>query len=122
MSEYLFGCVDHGGYDPIAAPTCPECLRAARHDLARYLVVAADLATENEQLRSAARFGMHVLRESRDELADLDGGWIQDTAEACGLLTRVTVTESCGEDCRCAEYYGEFPCECLRYAPSVLQL
>jgi hypothetical protein len=67
--------------------------------------------TLQEQL---AAFGLAVLEESRMELADLDGGWLQDKAEELGLLVRVTVAEPCGEQCRCAEY-GDFPRECLRY-------
>lgn len=64
------------------------------------------------------QFGLAVLEESRDSLADLDGGWIQDKAEKLGLLVRVTVTEPCGDDCRCAEY-DDFPMECLRYSSEV---
>mgnify|MGYP001574533554 FL=1 len=59
------------------------------------------------------QFGLACLIEMRDELGDLEGGWLQDKAEALGLLVRVDVTEPCGSTCRCAEY-GEFPQECLR--------
>ena len=61
------------------------------------------------------RFAIAVLEESREELADLDGGWLQDTAEEFGLLERITVTEPCGEMCRCED----FPQECLRYPQSI---
>jgi hypothetical protein len=71
-------------------------------------------------LTKAARFGLLVLRESREGLTDLDGGWLQDCAEQCGLLHRVKVTEACGTACRCAEYYDEWPSECLRPRPAVL--
>ena len=64
------------------------------------------------------RFALAVLEESRDELADLDGGWLQDKAEELGLLVRVQVTEPCGEGCRCED----FPQYCLRYSPEVAAL
>ena len=62
------------------------------------------------------KFGLAVLEESRDELGDLDGGWLQDKAEELGLLVRVPVTEPCGELCRC----DDFPMDCLRYSDSVI--
>ena len=64
------------------------------------------------------KFALAVLEESRSELADLEGGWLQDQAEMCGLLVRVLVTESCGEACRCED----FPADCLRYSPKVWKL
>jgi len=64
------------------------------------------------------KFAIAVLEESRDELADLEGGWLQDKAEEFGLLVRVPVTEPCGNDCRCED----FPQDCLRYSPSVKKL
>lgn len=59
------------------------------------------------------RYALEVLDEHRNEITDLDGGWLQDTAEKFGLLVSVPVTERCGEYCRCAEY-GDFPQDCLR--------
>lgn len=64
------------------------------------------------------KFALLVLEESRDELGDLDGGWLQDKAEELGLLVRVEATERCGENCWCAEY-DEFPQECLRYPDKI---
>lgn len=61
------------------------------------------------------KFALAVLEESRDSLADLDGGWLQDKACEIGLLVAVRVDEPCGEECRCAEY-GDFPHECFRYS------
>ena len=61
------------------------------------------------------RFAIAVLEESREELTDINGGWLQDTAEEFGLLERITVTEPCGEMCRCED----FPQECLRYPQSI---
>lgn len=70
--------------------------------------------TKAEWDQKLAEFGKAVLEEHREALTDLDGGWIQDTAEEIGLLVRVTVDKPCGEYCQCADY-GEFPLECLRY-------
>jgi len=75
-------------------------------------------AVELQRLRPLAQFALAVLEESRSELADLDGGWLQDKAAELGLLVRVPVTEPCGDECRCAEY-GAFPQDCLRYSAEV---
>ena len=61
------------------------------------------------------KFALAVLDESRDELADLDGGWLQYKAEELGLLVRVPALGPCGENCRCED----FPQDCLRYSPEV---
>ena len=60
-----------------------------------------------------ARFAVLVLRASRMDMGDVDGGDIQDWATECGLLEKVTVTEPCAGECRCAEY-GDFPTTCYR--------
>lgn len=39
---------------------------------------------------------------------------IQDLAVEHGILKGHEVTESCGEYCWCAEYYGEWPATCYR--------
>lgn len=59
-------------------------------------------------------FGQWVIDEHREESGDIGGGEIQDKLEELGLLERVEVAESCGEQCRCAEYYAEWPAQCLR--------
>lgn len=60
------------------------------------------------------QFALAVLEEHRNEITDLDGGWIQDRAEGYGLIAPVTVNEPCSESyCKCAEY-ADFPQECLR--------
>lgn len=68
-------------------------------------------------LTALEQFALTVLNESRIELCDLDGGWIQDKAEELGLLVRVPVTEPCGEDCVC-----DMPGDCLRFSPEVIVL
>jgi hypothetical protein len=53
----------------------------------------------------------------QDGGGDIDGCAGQDKALDLGLLGFVTVTEPCGELCQCAEYYDEFPAECMRATP-----
>lgn len=66
-------------------------------------------------------FARWAIEEHRSELGDLDGGSIQDKLEDMGLLVRVEVKEPCGEHCWCAEYYKEFPAECLRLVDGVTE-
>ena len=63
-------------------------------------------------------FALWAIRQQREHCMDLDGGDVQDKLEELGLLERVTVAESCGDHCRCAEY-GDFPQDCLRLADGV---
>lgn len=72
------------------------------------------LAREVVRLRKLADYGRRVLEAHRELNGDLDGGYLQDTAVECGLLAFVEVAEPCGENCNCAEYYDEFPAQCLR--------
>lgn len=85
----------------------------AKHtgDIVDGACVICELAT----LRALATFALACLEETREELADLDGGWLQDKAEELGLLVRIEVTEPCGGTCRC----DDFPMDCLRYSPEV---
>ena len=72
------------------------------------------LRAENEGLIPLAKLGKWVLdMRAEHDCADLDGGDIQDKAVELGLLEGVKVTESCGENCNCAEY-GDFPLTCFR--------
>lgn len=74
---------------------------------------AADEIERLERMHALAKFGALVLDEHRDELGDLDGSWLQQTALECDLLESVTAIRSCGEYCRCAEY-GDFPQDCIQ--------
>lgn len=76
--------------------------------------------TDENQIK-LVRFAALVLQESRECLADLDGAWLQETAEKVGLLVSVEAQSSCGDSCRCADY-GAFPQPCLRYAPGVREI
>ena len=67
------------------------------------------------------KFAEAVLDEHKNELTDLDGGWIQGKAIELGIFISVDVERDCdpptedGESqCRCAEY--GFPTQCIRYS------
>lgn len=64
------------------------------------------------------RFAIAVLAESREELGDIDGGWLQDKAVELGVLVAVEVDGPCADQCRCEEY-GDWPMNCYRYSPEV---
>ncbi len=61
------------------------------------------LIAERDTLRTFAKW---VMEDWPD--GDRDGGDLQDKAVELGLLklTEPAPRESCGEDCRCAEYYS----------------
>ena len=61
-------------------------------------------AEEAERYKAAAMFAGKVIAEIRDSLADLDGGWLQNTMTECGMLECVTLQGSCGDECRCDEW------------------
>ena len=68
-----------------------------------------NMAGELKNLRAFARAVMDPWPEG-----ELDGGDLQDIAEKYGLLKQETVTEPCGENCWCENYYGEFPAVCYK--------
>lgn len=72
---------------------------------------AVDWFARCQQLQA---FAAVVFKAHRDELTDVDGGTIHDAAMAAGLLHEVPVMEACGEGCRCADYYSDFPTVCVR--------
>jgi hypothetical protein len=63
----------------------------------------ADLRAENEALR---KFAQRVMDDWPDG-SNMDGGELQDIAHECGLLKDIIRTESCGDNCGCAEYYSD---------------
>lgn len=67
--------------------------------------------SDREQL---LRFAGRALSEARvGQIGDWDGGDLEETALACGLLAAHEVTEPCDpEACRCAEY--GLPTTCYR--------
>ena len=72
--------------------------------------------------QSLIKFAIVCLEAHREHGGnDLDGGFLQDAAEECGVLKEVQVSEPCDPNgCYCAEYYGDdFPNTCLRYADEV---
>lgn len=66
-------------------------------------------------------FARWAITEHRSELGDLGGAEIQEKLVELGLLVHVPIAGLCEDDCRCAEYYEEFPCECLRLVEGVLE-
>jgi len=70
-------------------------------------------APEAGRIEALVQFAEWVIEQSREDLGDVDGGSIQDKLLELGIFKKVTVTEPCGENCRCAEY-DDFPQECIR--------
>lgn len=88
------------------------------HEYARAAIKHAQQAAESEREKALTGwklFGANVLDCARDGMGDVCGGDIQDWAVEAGLLIEHQVTESCGENCACAEY-GDFPHKCYRYS------
>jgi hypothetical protein len=74
----------------------------------------------NEIESRLVAFARWAIAAHREDSCDLDGGAIQDQLEVLGLMERVRVNEPCGEQCACAEYWGDdFPVECLRLVEGV---
>jgi hypothetical protein len=108
---------------------CFKAERAALRDTLTEIAEVAcmpfpDLATKDEvvakvvgleaELTKLKAFALWALAGYRgDELGDIDGGDLQDKAEALGLLVGVTVTEPCGEGCNCMDW-DDFPQTCYR--------
>ena len=66
-------------------------------------------------------FARWVISEHGHNFTDLDGVSIQDKLIELGILHEVTVTGPCGERCRCAEYWDEWPNQCLRLVDGVFE-
>jgi len=83
-------------------------------DLATKDEVVAKVVGLEAELTKLKAFALWALAGYRgDELGDIDGGDLQDKAEALGLLVGVTVTEPCGEGCNCMGW-DDFPQTCYR--------
>ena len=65
-------------------------------------------------IAALAQLGRWCLTESRHPVPE---------ALRLGLLKYVTVTEPCGEDCACMDYYAsdEWPHECLRETSAAMR-
>ena len=79
---------------------------------------ASTQPSTKEPVTPLERYALTVLDAHRGSIGDLDGGFLQSKAEACGLLYCVEVAEPCGDHCPCAEY-GDFPQQCLRLKPEL---
>ncbi len=61
-----------------------------------------------EALTPLARLGLWVLNELREHAADIDGGDVQEKAEAFGVVAEQPADpSSCGDWCPCAEAGAE---------------
>lgn len=115
--EAYIGKLERAEAERDAATLAFAAARDTAHDFEDRLTTADNKLHAAEAIASAARalatFGLACLDEARKELGDLDGGWVQDTAEKLGVLTPHEVTEPCDpEHCVCAEY--GFPTTCYR--------
>src|SRR5688572_20572691 len=81
-----------------AARERQKCLDELAPIAATLLDSLAALGAENERLRGFAR---DVL--DSDRRYSIDGADVESLAQKHGLLTEREVTESCGEECMCAE-------------------
>jgi len=68
------------------------------------------------------KFGLYIVSVYLDQDRggiEIDGFDMQDKLYEFGLLEKVRVTESCGENCNCEEY-GDFPSDCYRFGEEVM--
>ncbi|MDB4914085.1 MAG: hypothetical protein JWM95_1729 [Gemmatimonadetes bacterium] len=119
MGDWVI-CTESGAtFQPI-----PDAMFRSLYDIPEDAAKA--VAAGRDTLTKLATFGARCLIESRRELADLDGGWMQDTAVKCGVLIEHVMTTPCGPSCRCATD-GAFEADgdafvCYRYPDSVREL
>jgi len=73
-----------------------------------------------EALKPLVKFGLAILDHwHEDHGCDIDGTFVQDAAESCGVTECIKVDKACHEDqCACAEI-TDFPTNCIRSAPCV---
>ena len=96
----------------------PPDMRIQRQDDALFGWTAESLA----DVLKLAQFGAWAANTLRLNLgSDLSGEDAQDAMQRSGVLVKVEVIESCGDDCMCAEY-GLLPGDCLKYPPGVAQI
>ncbi len=87
----------------------------AKNETERMAVrVISDLTEKNDSLLALAKLGRWVLQMREDSCwDDLRGEDIQGKSGELGLIEEVDATESCGDNCICADYHA-FPMPCLR--------
>ncbi len=118
-SDWITNTEPHGAEPADSlADALQKMQRAAENDGRREAESqVASLSATVERLTRLATFGAKCLTESRRELSDLDGAWLEARAEECGVLVAHAVTEPCEKAigvCRCEEF--GFPVTCYRYA------
>lgn len=80
-----------------------------RDDVKRHMQIASECeerALANEKDAAVAKFGATCFAEHRDEMSDLDGGWLHEKALECGLIYGKEVTAEMWDGC------GSVHCEC----------
>ena len=102
-----------GGHHTAAAGLAQSADDAARIVIAlRARLAAAEAAARErgEALRNLRGFAQRIMQNWPE--GDVDGGELQDAAEAHGLLTREDRTDYCGDEeaCSCCEQSAAFGC------------
>lgn len=82
------------------------------YDAERRAEAAKAKVAHYDQLK---QFAQWVLRPDCVYYEDLEGGEIQDQAEAHGLVVSTLIAEPCCEQCSCAGF-ADFPVTCYRLA------
>jgi len=80
-----------------------------RDDVKRLMQTVSECeerALANEKDAAVAKFGATCFAEHRDEMSDLDGGWLHEKALECGLIYGKEVTAEMWDGC------GSVHCEC----------
>ena len=83
----------------------------------------ATMRANQQRLRGAdklAAFGAWCARQFLYSIGDIDGGSAQDAMKFTGVLVKRVATETCCDNCRCAEY-GEFPQDCYMFPADVIE-
>lgn len=105
---------DHGNELPCPCGgdgTDRSYTRGLERENAKFHAHVTALEAENAALRGFAGAAIKAVRGIHVG-NDWDGGDVQDAMVAAGLLAPFEATESCGEDCVCAE--SGFPLTCYR--------
>lgn len=83
----------------------------------------AGVSAELDRALPLARLATWALDTSREDMTDVDGGSLEDSAIELGVLVPVGMKEFCGESCNCTEYFGtdELPITCIRYSDKTIE-
>ena len=82
-------------------------------------VVHGWTATALADVMKLAQFGAWAAGVCREHMTDLDGFDAEEAMERAGVLVKFRATESCGDECQCAD---AFPTDCYKFPPGVAQI